>query len=293
MELAIEAYIMENESVLKLDEDELSDPIVLDAEIALKEGSSSGNGRIDILVQYPANANTFAIVELKRDEINLGTLEQLTGYLKQRNELIKYLPEESQSDTIKKNWVGILVGRTICPKLKEVIEAKGLIDGTEIPLAAITINRYRGVEHKEIFVVTDTYFKEPNTKDYSKYNFKYNNEIVNRKPLNIPLSKGALVTEVIRHYVSQNKGIKFEKLRDEFPKDLQGTLECFDTLEYALEKKNNSNNRPYHRFGSSNVIELDDGTKIVTSNGWALGNIQRFIERAKQLGYNIKKISLG
>ena len=67
-ELAMEAYLIENESILKLDSDNFSDPSIIEAELALNEGRSSGNGRIDILAQY--DPSTYAIVELKLEEIN-------------------------------------------------------------------------------------------------------------------------------------------------------------------------------------------------------------------------------
>lgn len=53
-ELAMEAYLIENQSILKLDNYELSEVEIVDAEIALKEGrkSQSKDGRIDILAKY-------------------------------------------------------------------------------------------------------------------------------------------------------------------------------------------------------------------------------------------------
>ena len=42
-ELAMEAYLMENEEILKLDDRDFSDAVVLDAEITLKEGGSSSD----------------------------------------------------------------------------------------------------------------------------------------------------------------------------------------------------------------------------------------------------------
>ncbi len=46
-ELAMEAYLLENEEILKLDEQNFSDVTVLDAEIALKKGRKSAlNGTL-------------------------------------------------------------------------------------------------------------------------------------------------------------------------------------------------------------------------------------------------------
>jgi hypothetical protein len=40
-ELAMEAYLMENDSILNLDESDFSDATVIDAEISIKGGGSS------------------------------------------------------------------------------------------------------------------------------------------------------------------------------------------------------------------------------------------------------------
>ena len=68
-ELAMEAYLIENEDILKLDTENFADVTVLDAEIALKSGRKTANrdGRIDILAKY--GLDYLALVELKINEI--------------------------------------------------------------------------------------------------------------------------------------------------------------------------------------------------------------------------------
>lgn len=85
-ELAMEAYLIENEEILKLDNNNFNDVTVLDAEIALKSGRKTSNkdGRIDILAKY--GMDYLAIVELKINEINQDTLNQLEDYLKEREQ---------------------------------------------------------------------------------------------------------------------------------------------------------------------------------------------------------------
>ena len=60
------------------DKENFNDVTVLDAEIALKQGRKTGDGRIDILVKY--SAEYIGIVELKLNEIN--ELKPVIEYIK-------------------------------------------------------------------------------------------------------------------------------------------------------------------------------------------------------------------
>ncbi len=53
-ELSMESYLIENESVLSLDNDIFSEVEIIEVELTIKEGRSSQNtdGRIDILATY-------------------------------------------------------------------------------------------------------------------------------------------------------------------------------------------------------------------------------------------------
>ena len=92
-ELAMEAYLLENEEILSLDNSNFNDVTVLDAEIALKSGRKTSNrdGRIDILAKY--GMDYLAIVELKINEINEETLAQLEDYLNEKEQLLSKYPE--------------------------------------------------------------------------------------------------------------------------------------------------------------------------------------------------------
>lgn len=85
-ELAMEAYLLENEDILKLDEQNFSEVEVLDAEIALKSGRKTGDGRIDILTKY--GGEYLGIVEIKLNEINEFSLSQLEDYLTVRFQIL-------------------------------------------------------------------------------------------------------------------------------------------------------------------------------------------------------------
>lgn len=64
-ELSMEAYLIENESVLALDKDTFSAVEVVEAELSLKDGrkTKDSDGRIDILATY--SQEYIAIIELK------------------------------------------------------------------------------------------------------------------------------------------------------------------------------------------------------------------------------------
>lgn len=72
-ELAMEAYLMENEDILKLDALNFSEVTVVDAEIALREGRkiADSDGRVDLVARY--GTDYVAIIELKLHEINQST----------------------------------------------------------------------------------------------------------------------------------------------------------------------------------------------------------------------------
>jgi hypothetical protein len=106
-ELAMEAYLLENEEILKLDKENFNDVIVLDAEIALKQGRKNGDGRIDILVKY--SAEYIGIVELKQNEINESSLKQLEDYIDQKEQILQ-CDKEYWTENVSPKWVGVLVG---------------------------------------------------------------------------------------------------------------------------------------------------------------------------------------
>src|SRR5687767_134012 len=165
-ELAMEAYLLENEEILKLDRSNFSDVTILDAEIALKAGRTTGDGRIDILAKY--SGEYLGLVEIKLHEINETCLLQLQDYLDEKDQVLRRGKDYWTENTTPK-WVGVMVGTEISNALRDK-----LIGGYEyngIPIAGMTIKRYRSSTN-EIYVISDTYFKfRYSTKDYSKFIF--------------------------------------------------------------------------------------------------------------------------
>lgn len=276
-ELAMEAYLMENEDILKLDTENFADVTVLDAEIALKSGRKNSNrdGRIDILAKY--GLDYLAFVELKINEINEFALNQLEDYLNERNQILAKHPEFWGEVENGPNWVGVLVGTSISPELQRKLQ-DGYVTNSGIPIAGMILRRFRS-SRNEIFVITDTFFKYNYTnRDSSKFEFK--GEIYN---------KARLVNKVVRSYVEDNPIISYAELEKVFPQNLQGSIGVFNTKENAQEIYDRTGHKR-HYLKPDELVKLSDST-IATSNQWGIQNITHFIRHVNNLsnGYRIDK----
>ena len=79
----MESFLIENREILDFQDADFSIPERIECECHLKDGRSSNdkkkNGRLDIVLNY--NNTTLAIVELKLEEINDMSKEQINDYL--------------------------------------------------------------------------------------------------------------------------------------------------------------------------------------------------------------------
>jgi hypothetical protein len=282
-ESEMEDYLSDNEDILKLDKINFDTVSVLDEQITLKKVRKGGNGRIDMLVNY--SDEYLGIVELKLNEINEDSLRQLEDYLKQRKQILKIDPDYWDSKDEPK-WIGVLVGNEIASSLREkllggyVYKEEGEKD---IPIAGMTIRRFRS-PNNEIFVVTDTFFKNVSmnvSKDGSR---DRSNFIFNGTPLN----KCRLVNAVIKKVVEDNPQITFPELKEMFPDNIQGSMGVF-VLKQEAKKKNKRTNGTRYYIKPGEVIQLGDDSRISTCTQWTTENILKFIKQAKQLGYKIER----
>ncbi len=275
-ELAMEAYLMENEEVLRLDGSNYCDVTVLDAEISFKseEGSSSRDGRIDILAKY--GMDHLAIVELKLHEINEDTLLQLENYLESRNDLLVRHPEFWTEDSNEPKWVGVLVGTSISPELQRKLNDGYTFNG--IPIAGLVVRRFRGASN-DIFVTTDTFFNYNYTnKDFTKFEFE--GQIYN---------KGRLVNRVLKTYVEKNLGITYSELEQAFPSFVQGSMGVFVSKDKSQEIFDRTGHKRYY-IKPDELIKLSD-TTISTCTQWGYGNIVRFVDHVNNMSNDLKIIS--
>ncbi|NQZ78189.1 MAG: hypothetical protein HRT61_19095 [Ekhidna sp.] len=272
-ELAMEAYLLENEEILKLDNQNFQEVTVLDAEIALKKGTKKGDGRIDILAKY--GAEYLSIVELKVDEVNHETVEQLKGYLDARQKILDM--DQYWEEDVEPKWVGVVAGSSISADLQKELTTTGIThDG--IPIAAMTIKRFRS-DSGEIYVITDTYFGyKYSQKDYSKFAFN-----------GAEYNKGRLVNAVLKYFVEDHPEVTFSELKEKFPDKIQGSnFGVFDTTKRAKEIFNDWGHKR-HYIKSDEIIKISD-EDISTCTQWNTKNITRFIKRANELGLKIELI---
>lgn len=270
-ELAMEAYLSENEGVLALDDEALSEVELIDTELSIKDGrpSQNTNGRIDLLVTY--SQEYIGVVELKHGQLTSQSLDQLEDYLKDksRNDLLTRYQEALGEDlTANPKWIGVLVGADIEPDLAAKLRAGYTSSGT--PIAALTIQRFRGSDGS-VFVTTDVHFRKVGQeKDYTKYMFGGET-----------LRKNRLVLAVVKHFVQSHPDVTFAELAQTFPDELQGRLGVFTTSDKANEIYTSTGFKR-HFLKAPELIKLNDAT-IAVCNQWGIGNIREFIKHATEM----------
>jgi hypothetical protein len=274
-ELSMEAYLIENEDVLSLDEENLSDVEIIDSELTIKFGrkSKDSDGRIDLLALY--NQETLGIIELKLGELNQSHLEQLEDYFKSKSEVFEAHPEYKEIKDLK--WIGVLVGDNITSDLERKISDGYLIEDS-IPVAALTIKRYRGNDNN-IYVVTNTYFKNLSRK-FDRTQYLFNGK---------KYGKGRLVLAVLKHHLIVNEDYSYQKLEKDFPKELQGSQGVFAQLDNAMEIKDRTGHKR-HFLAIDDLLEVEN-VKIAVSTEWGIKNIENFLKRCKELNYRIEMVA--
>jgi len=273
-ELSMEAYLIENPDVLALDDDELATVSIIDAEVPLVggRGSRSTDGRIDMLALYGSGA--IGVIELKLGELTERHLRQLEDYLLKRSS-VREIPEieTGESDS---GFVGLLVGSGIESTLAAKIRGGYLVDD-EVPIAALTIGRYRG-DDNDVYIVTDSYFRNVSRSyDRTKYVF-----------MGGTYGKSRLVLAVIRDYVSKHPDAMFADLETKFPRHLQGSKGCFATQTEAVEIFEATNHKR-HFIAPDEVLRLADGS-ICVCNQWGMRNIEQFLKHIHELGYIVEPL---
>ena len=264
-ELVMQAYVLEHPEILKLDKI-YDDPDIYEEEITIR------GGRIDMIATY--SGAHIAVIEFKNVGLVESHLAQLENYLEQK-ERLENLNPPIIPDGKNKNlgWIGILIGPSIDPELAYKI-SKGY-SYNDIPIAAIIIERFRSAKTQNVYITTDTYFKNSLfSQDKTKYNF-------NGKTY----GKGPLVLAVMQEHIAKNSNVTCEELRNTFPKNLSNNG-IFATLEEAnttLQREG----RKRHFINKGQVIKLGDGVMIAVSSQWSINNIGGFIAKANQLGYTI------
>ncbi len=276
-ELSMEAYLIENEKVLCLDDAAFSSVEIVEAELSLKGGKKSreGDGRIDILATY--SQEYIAVVELKLGQLGAQHLRQLEDYLLEREQILQQYPNMLNPDSAPvPKWIGVLVGRTIEADLAQRLRL-GYVTHQGIAIAALTIERFRGSDGM-VLVATDVYFSPPNSsKDKSRYRFEGR-----------LFGKGRLVLAIVKRFAEANPTMTFAGLEQAFPKECQGSSGVVATAEQANQTYTASG-RKRHFLDPEDLIQVRDSLFAVSSQ-WGIGNIERLIQQARKLGFAVEAV---
>jgi hypothetical protein len=276
-ELSMEAYLIENEAVLRLNDDDLSEVQIIKSELPVVNGRPERNsdGRIDLLALY--NNETLGIIELKNAALTQEHFKQLQGYFGQKDEIFAAHKDAVNSESGSPKWIGILVGTGIDPKLQEQLVSGTLRISDDIAVAALVVSRYRS-DDGQVFVTVDSFYRST-TKDRTKYLF--NGETY---------GKGRLALALVSKYVEDHPGVHFADLQQAFPKATQGTLGVLATLEDAQAI--------YEKYGyKRHFIEEDEvlkvgATTVAVCSQWGIGNISNLIALAKALKYKVDAVKV-
>ena len=284
VELAMEGYIVENQEILKLSDDD--EPQVIELEKEWKRGKEKeeNRGRIDLLVSY--GDSIYAIVELKNDILTVEAFTQLKSYFEDK----KHLGAVSASiaDTFELgskdhsiSWRGVLVGTGIEPQLKEDIEKYN--SNSDIPFAVIILNRYKC--DNQIYTLTDIAVSPKKGRNHSKYEFKGR-----------LYTKGRLVLALIKSYVEENYDkTNASELKNRLSSIKPKYFPILMDYQDAVDKTNTPNAKGnivrYYFIKPEEAIEFKDGAKLAVLDWWEIKDMPIIKEIAKILGFTFKLVS--
>ena len=289
-ELGMEAYLMDNPSILKLDDRKYGKPQIIECEMSIgKCTNRKTRGRIDMVVRY--DEDLFGILELKKHALDKDTLFQLCDYLAEREKIVEAI---NQSDAVEVyldpenvKFVGVLVGGYIDDELRKEMPITDLknnnllkehprqqtIAGYTDQISAITLERFRNPHTCEI-VVLSTPIVKTSVKDTTKYQIDGEGRY----------GKAKLVHEIVKRYVKQHPEASIDRLEKIFPTPrLIRTLGVFAEAQVAKKRADR------YYADRKMLIALGDGVKIATCNQWAKESIDEFIANVEKqkLGFEI------
>jgi hypothetical protein len=277
-ELAMESYLIENESILSLGDDELSQVEIIDTELSVIGGRKSKNsdGRIDLLVVY--DNEYFGIIELKNTELTKDNYLQLKDYFNCRKEIYEKHKDSVNCSYEQSKWIGILVGTDIDRNLESDISSGNCTIDNMYSVGAITLKKYKG-ENNQIYVTANTYFKN-NQRNMDKTKYRFNGSIY---------GKSRLVHAIVKKYISSNSEITISELDNIFPKELQGNFGVFTTLDKAINIYSRYKYKR-HFINDDEVINVN-GIDIAICSQWGIDNIKNIIKVARdKLNYKIDEV---
>lgn len=274
-ELYMEGIIIQNSKLIAFDVNDA--PEILCSQLSFNEKEKNSK-RIDLVIK---NDDKIGIVELKKGNIDLSALSQISNYLSHSQTINKKLIDKEIIDknSIKpENYFGLIVGTGIDEEtLKSILNRAG-----ELPKIYVIIIQRHKIENAQLFLTSNILIKpKSNTQnnvklDFTKYSFMGKN-----------YGKGRLVLAVMEDFIAKdNNKTTIKQLNNSFPKDIQGSYQ----MVIDSEDVENSD-KLKKRYFASNPIRLPDNTEVLITNQWGIGNIDAFIKEARKLKYDITTIS--
>lgn len=105
------------------------------------------------------------------------------------------------------------------------------------------------------------------------------------------LHKSRLVLAVVNAYLRDHPTTNMEQLEAVFPRKLQGNA-VFTTSELGREILQRTGKKR-HFVEEDETVRLADGKEIAVSSMWGVGNLNRFLPCARELGYEIEADGVG
>jgi hypothetical protein len=92
----------------------------------------------------------------------------------------------------------------------------------------------------------------------------------------------------VRKYIEDHPSAQFADLQQAFPKEVQGTLGVFATLDDAQEIYQESEIKR-HFIEEDEVLKVG-ATTIAVCSQWGIGNIGKLIKLVKALNYKVEEV---
>jgi hypothetical protein len=97
------------------------------------------------------------------------------------------------------------------------------------------------------------------------------------------------VLAVIQHWIAEKKPNNLTELLIAFPQEIRsgGMFVPVSDAQGIYSRQGIDR----HFLGENEIIEFPDSTQYAISNQWGKGNIEKFINQAKKVGFEIEETS--
>lgn len=286
-ELAMSGFLIENINILALDDNDYSNPQLIEPEKKIKDSNGSYN-RVDLFVDY---GKVDAFVELKNVVVGIAQIKQL----------IKYLNIGISGH--KKHIIGVIVGPSFSKDAIELISLSGknssgnftsirskklqtelqkrFPKGSSIPMIyGIKLDRFSLVN--DVFCLTEVYYPDINKRNYTHYTLK---TLQGQTFSN--LNKSQLAVKIVESVLLKNENLTIDDLQNMFPDSIQQLGE--KSSLHVIEDEYNITERNSRRYAPEALSCNSGNSSIRISNQWRQEYMDQLIQAAEKQGLTINK----